>query len=128
MATLWSCPKSDCPPTEIAPLDVPASGEAAGAESEPPFTTDEVAALLNVPLNTIDKWHEEGTGPPGYQDAQGEPLPKKRRGPVAGGARGNTGGLPERMRQDLHANRVQGDAGPVTRSAVELGSWMSQPA
>ena len=49
MATLWSCPKSDCPPTEIAPLDVPASGEAAGAESEPPFTTDEVAALLNVP-------------------------------------------------------------------------------
>jgi hypothetical protein len=67
MATLWSCPKSDCPPTEIAPLDVPASGEAAGAESEPPFTTDEVAALLNVPLNTIDKWHEEGTGPPGYQ-------------------------------------------------------------
>jgi excisionase family DNA binding protein len=67
MATLWSCPKSDCPPTEIAPLDVPASGEAAGAESEPPFTTDEVAALLNVPLNTIYKWHKEGTGPPGYQ-------------------------------------------------------------
>jgi len=23
MATLWSCPKSDCPPTEIAPADVP---------------------------------------------------------------------------------------------------------
>jgi excisionase family DNA binding protein len=39
----------------------------AGAESEPPFTTDEVAALLNVPLNTIYKWHKEGTGPPGYQ-------------------------------------------------------------
>ena len=49
MATLWSCPKSDCPPTEIAPVDVPESGEAAGAESERPFTTDEVAALLNVP-------------------------------------------------------------------------------
>jgi hypothetical protein len=34
MATLWSCPKSDCPPTEIAPVDVPESGEASGAESE----------------------------------------------------------------------------------------------
>jgi excisionase family DNA binding protein len=67
MATLWSCPKSDCPPTEIAPVDVPESGEAPGAESERPFTTDEVAALLNVPLDTIHEWHEEGTGPPGYQ-------------------------------------------------------------
>jgi excisionase family DNA binding protein len=67
MATLWSCPKSDCPPTEIAPVDVPESGEAAGAESERPFTTDEVAALLNVPPDTIYKWHKEGTGPPGYQ-------------------------------------------------------------
>jgi len=28
----------------------------AGAESEPPFTTDEVAALLNVPLNTGGWW------------------------------------------------------------------------
>jgi len=53
MATLWSCPKSDCPPTEVAPVDVPESGEAASAESERPFTTDEVAALLNVPLDTI---------------------------------------------------------------------------
>ena len=67
MATLWSCPKSDCPPTEIAPVDVPESGEAAGAESERPFTADEVAALLNVPLDTIYEWHKEGTGPPGYQ-------------------------------------------------------------
>jgi excisionase family DNA binding protein len=67
MATLWSCPKSDCPPTEIAPVDLPESGEAPGAESERSFTTDEVAALLNVPLDTIQEWHEEGTGPPGYQ-------------------------------------------------------------
>jgi Helix-turn-helix domain len=67
MATLWSCPKSDCPPTEIAPVDIPESGEAAGAESEPPFTTDEVAALLNVPPDTIYKWHKEGTGPPGIK-------------------------------------------------------------
>ena len=67
MATLWSCPKSDCPPTEIAPVDVPESGEAAGAESERHFTTDEVAALLNVPLDTIYKWHKEGTGFRGYQ-------------------------------------------------------------
>ena len=36
MATLWSCPKSDCPPTEIAPVDVPESGESAGAEPERP--------------------------------------------------------------------------------------------
>ena len=67
MATLWSCPKSDCPPTEIAPVDVRESDEAAGAGSERPFTTDEVAALLNVPLDTIYEWHKEGTGPPGYQ-------------------------------------------------------------
>jgi hypothetical protein len=39
---------------------VPESGEAPGAESERPFTTDEVAALLNVPLDTIQEWHEEG--------------------------------------------------------------------
>ena len=66
MATRWSCPKSDCPPTEIAPVDVPQSGES-GPESERPFTTDEVAVLLNVPPDTVYEWHEEGTGPPGYQ-------------------------------------------------------------
>jgi hypothetical protein len=27
MATVWSCPTSDCPPTKIAPVDVPESGE-----------------------------------------------------------------------------------------------------
>jgi excisionase family DNA binding protein len=67
MPVLWSCPNPDCPPTEIAPVDVPKSGETAGAQSETPFTTDEVAALLNVPLDTISEWHQEGTGPPGYQ-------------------------------------------------------------
>jgi excisionase family DNA binding protein len=67
MATLWSCPKSDCPPTEVAPIDVPESGESAGADPGHSFTTDEVAVLLNVPLDTIYQWHEEGTGPPGYQ-------------------------------------------------------------
>ena len=70
MATPWSCPKSDCPPTKIAPLDVAASGKAAGSESERPFTTDEVAALLNVPLDTIHEWHKEGTAPPVYQNAR----------------------------------------------------------
>jgi hypothetical protein len=55
------------PPTEIAPVDVPESGEGAGAESERSFTADEVAALLNVPADTISEWHQEGTGPPGYQ-------------------------------------------------------------
>ena len=55
------------------PADRDRSGRRAGvrrsgrAESERPFTTDEVAALLNVPIDTIHKWHEEGTGPPGYQ-------------------------------------------------------------
>jgi hypothetical protein len=53
MATLWSCPKSDCPPTAIAPEDVPESGEEASAEAEARFTTDEVARLLNVPFGTI---------------------------------------------------------------------------
>jgi excisionase family DNA binding protein len=65
MPVLWSCPKPDCPPTESAPRDVPESEGA--AESESYFTTDEVAALLNVPLDTIHQWHQEGTGPPGYQ-------------------------------------------------------------
>ena len=64
---LWSCPNPDCPPIAIAPVDVPESGESAGAEAEGTFTTDEVAALLNVPLDTIDQWHEEGTGPPGIR-------------------------------------------------------------
>ena len=44
----------------------PESGDEASAASER-FTTDEVAAPLNVPLDTIYQWYEEGTGPPGYQ-------------------------------------------------------------
>ena len=117
MATLWSCPKSDCPPTEIAPVDVPESGEAAGAESEPPFTTDEVAALRSVPLDTIYKWHKEGTGPPEYQMHKESHY---RRSDVVrwlAEQGGNAGGLPERVRYDLYAKRVQHDARPVTRSA-----------
>ncbi|HEX6759520.1 MAG TPA: helix-turn-helix domain-containing protein [Propionibacteriaceae bacterium] len=66
MSVLWSCPDPNCPPTAIAPVDVPESGEDAGAESKR-FTTDEVARLLNVPFHTLHKWHQEGTGPPGYQ-------------------------------------------------------------
>jgi hypothetical protein len=64
---LWSCPNSDCPPIAIAPVEVPVSGESAGGEVERTFTADEVAALFNVPLDTISEWHKEGTGPPGYQ-------------------------------------------------------------
>jgi hypothetical protein len=67
MPVMWSCPNPDCPATEIAPVDVPESGERTGAEPERSFTADEVATLLNVPLETIDEWHQEGTGPPGYQ-------------------------------------------------------------
>jgi hypothetical protein len=67
MPVLWSCPDPNCPPTSIVPVDVPEYDEAADAESEPPFTTDEVAMLLSVPLDAIDQWHKEGTGPPGYQ-------------------------------------------------------------
>jgi hypothetical protein len=67
MSVMWSCPDPNCPPTAIAPVDVPESGESAGAEAEARFTTDEVAALLNVPLDIIHEWHEEGAGPPGYQ-------------------------------------------------------------
>jgi hypothetical protein len=67
MPVLWSCPNPDCPPTENPPVDVPESSEGAGAESGRPFTTDEVAALLNVPADTISEWHQEGSGPPGYQ-------------------------------------------------------------
>ena len=84
MPVLWSCPDPNCPPTAIAPADVTESGEAAGAEPER-FTTDEVAALLNVPLGTIHK---------------------ERRRPVVGGARGNAGCLSERVRCDLCVERV----------------------
>ena len=66
MPVLWSCPNPGCPPTEKAPIGVPESDDEAGAEPDR-FTADEVAALLNVPLDTIDQWHQEGTGPPGYQ-------------------------------------------------------------
>jgi hypothetical protein len=67
MPVMWSCPNPDCPPTEIPPVDVPESGEGTGAEAELSFTTDEVAALLNVAADTISEWHTEGSGPPGYQ-------------------------------------------------------------
>lgn len=66
MPVMWSCPDPNCPPAAIAPADVPESGEEAGGESER-FTTDEVAALLNVPLAAIQQWHLVGAGPPGYQ-------------------------------------------------------------
>ena len=46
---------------------MPESSEGTGAEAERSFTADEVAALLNVALDTISEWHKEGTGPPGYQ-------------------------------------------------------------
>jgi hypothetical protein len=59
--------ESRLPPTEIAPVDVPDDVEGTGPEPERSFTADEVAALLNVPLDTISEWHQEGTGPPGYQ-------------------------------------------------------------
>jgi hypothetical protein len=39
----------------------------AGAERVRPFTTDEVAALLQVPLDTIHEWHKEGTGTTGIR-------------------------------------------------------------
>jgi excisionase family DNA binding protein len=77
---------------------VPESGEAAGAESERPFTTDEVAALLNVPLDTIYGWRKEGTGPPGYQMQKESHY---RMSDVVGWLAqqgGNPGGLPERVR------------------------------
>ena len=66
MPVMWSCPDPNCPPTTIPPVDVPDAGEETGAEPGR-FTADEVAALLNVPLDTIDQWHQEGTGPLGYQ-------------------------------------------------------------
>jgi hypothetical protein len=67
MPVMWSCPDPNCPPTAAPPVDVPESGEESGVEADARFTADEVAALLNVPLDTIDEWHQEGTGPAGYQ-------------------------------------------------------------
>jgi hypothetical protein len=90
----------------MAPLDLPESGESAGAEAEARFTTDEVAALLNVPLDTIHEWHEEGAGPPGYQMHKESHY---RRSDVVrwlAEQGGNAGGLPEQVRWDLHDKRV----------------------
>ena len=64
MPVMWSCPNPDCPPTETAPVDMPESVEGTAAEPERSFTADEVAALLNVPLDTISEWHKEGTAKP----------------------------------------------------------------
>jgi hypothetical protein len=66
MPVMWSCPDPNCPPAAIAPVDVSESGEEAGAESER-FATDEVAMPSMFPFDTIRQWHQEGTGPPGYQ-------------------------------------------------------------
>jgi hypothetical protein len=75
MATFWSCLSSACPPTEMAPVDVSESGEAAGAESEGRFTTDGVAALLNVPLDNLQVAPGRNKAS-GLSGAQGESLPK----------------------------------------------------
>jgi hypothetical protein len=80
--------------------------DAAGAESEPPFTTDEVAALLNVPADTINEWHKEGSGPPGYQKHKESHC---RRADVIrwlAEQGGIAGYLPERLRWDLQAKCV----------------------
>ena len=106
MPVLWSCPDPNCPPTATAPEDVPEAGEQAGADAEARFTTDEVARLLNVPLDTIHQWHLGRRRASGLSDTQGEPLPKERRGPVVGGARGIPGYLPKRLLWDLQARWV----------------------
>jgi hypothetical protein len=80
MPVLWSCPNSDCPPTALAPVDVPDSSEGTGAEAGRLFTADEVAVLLNVPLDSISEWHQEGTGPPGYQTHKAHKESHYRRG------------------------------------------------
>ena len=61
MTTLWSCPKPDCPPTEIVPRDTTPQGV------EADLSTDEVADLLYVPLETVHKWRSAGMGPPAYR-------------------------------------------------------------
>jgi hypothetical protein len=72
MPVMWSCPNPDCPHTEIAPADVPESGEGTGAEAERSFTADEVAALLNVPSGT--------------RKARGLRVIKRTRRAITGGA------------------------------------------
>jgi hypothetical protein len=69
----------------------------------------------NVPLATINKWHKEGTGPPGY------PMHKEshyRRGDVSrwlAEQRDNAGGLPKRVRKDLHADAFNTMPEPLNR-------------
>src|SRR5215207_3847073 len=65
-------------PAALVSLVHPVVTDVPGAESQRPFTTDEVAALLNVPLDTIHEWHERHRAS-GLSGAQGEPLSKKRR-------------------------------------------------
>ena len=119
MPVLWSCPNPDCPPTKIAPVDVPESGERTGAEAERSFTADQVAALLNVPLDTIAEWHTEGTGPAGYQSHKESHY---RRSDVVrwlSGARGIARYLPERMPCDLPAKCIHDGGGQRSAALIQ---------
>ncbi|HJV13901.1 MAG TPA: helix-turn-helix domain-containing protein [Propionibacteriaceae bacterium] len=61
MTTLWSCPKPDCPPTDTAPRETTPQGV------EADLSTEEVADLLYVPVETVHKWRTEGVGPSAYR-------------------------------------------------------------
>jgi excisionase family DNA binding protein len=71
MTTLWSCLNPKCPPTDIAPKEVEEPGEERSDEPDQILTTQDVAELLKVPLNTIYKWNKSGTGPPFYMIGKG---------------------------------------------------------
>jgi hypothetical protein len=57
MATLWSCPKRDCPPAETAPKEVDDSR----VQDHAPSSMVDVAELL-VPLDTVYAWNKKGAG------------------------------------------------------------------
>jgi excisionase family DNA binding protein len=55
----WSCPNTDCPPTENAPKEL--NGAAASHQL---VTIDDLAELLQVSRETIYSWSKRGIGPP----------------------------------------------------------------
>jgi excisionase family DNA binding protein len=65
--TLWSCPSSECPPTDKPPRDVEELGDVADGGSQYVLSIQEVAKLLKVPVSAIYAWNRRGVGPPHYK-------------------------------------------------------------
>jgi hypothetical protein len=95
MATLWSCPNSDCPPTEIAPADRPTLSPNVASE-RPALAAHVRRNLADYPVEVVEARLEEwdceparmppwspqslGTGSTPRSATSPPPVPCDRRG------------------------------------------------